>query len=77
MNGAWKSCLFLLGILVITGWQDKLSAGEKFSNIAPAQSLTKDWRPFVKLGPASTSEFIKTPLSATTRFRTKGFSSRS
>ena len=62
MNVAWKSCLFLLGILVITGRQDKLSAGEKFSNSAPAQTLTKDWRPFVKLGARVGIRVYKDPI---------------
>jgi hypothetical protein len=61
MNGAWKSWLFLLATLVITGWQDQLSAGEKFSISAP-QSLTKDWRPFVKLAARVSVRVYKDPI---------------
>ena len=72
MNSAWKSCLFLSGVLVITGWQDKLSAGAKFSNSSPAQNLTKDWRPFVKLGARVSVRVYKDPIARDNKVQDEG-----
>ena len=65
MNVVWKSCAFVLGMLLVTGFQEKRNEPnnrEKSFTPTPAQDSTKDWQPFVKLGARLRTRIYKDPL---------------
>jgi S1-C subfamily serine protease len=65
MNAVWKIAAFVLGVLLVTGFQENRNElpnrGKSFAPTS-AQDSTKDWRPFVKLGARLRTRIYKDPL---------------